>query len=251
MINWHETLFFPVRDAEARKQFLFACLVVLAGFIIPILPTLLLIGYSARIMRQILEDRKSPFMPNWQESNWSDMLMDGLRLFGVQITLTLPLFLIMGCGFVFMLSGSVGISALADESTNSFAPISGLFFLIGIGLMVLFSLLSFPYGIIMSAALPHTVAKNSFSAGLNFKEWLPIFRKGLANFIFGYLIIMAVTFVYMFVIQIALITVILICIIPLLTIPLTAYITLTSTTIYAQAYVAGRDALQSEQHATA
>ena len=250
MINWQETLLFPVRDAEARKQFLIACLVAFAGSIIPILPTLLLMGYGARIMRQILEDRKSPSMPNWQEGNWSDMLTDGLRLFGLQIILTLPLLLLLGCGFLFMISGSIGMSALAEESTSALAPIGGLFFIIGIGLTMLFGLFSFPYGIIISAALPHSVAHNSFSAGLNFRQWFSIFRKGLANFILGYLFIMAVSFIFIFVIQFALITLILMCAVPFLIIPLSAYLTLTSTTIYAQAYLAGRDALQSEQHAT-
>ena len=39
MINWQETLLFPVRDGESRKQFLIACLVMLAGFIIYPIPT--------------------------------------------------------------------------------------------------------------------------------------------------------------------------------------------------------------------
>ena len=58
MINWQETFLFPVQDAEARKQFLIACLVTLAGFIIPLVPTIILMGYGVRIMRQVIEERK-------------------------------------------------------------------------------------------------------------------------------------------------------------------------------------------------
>ena len=251
MVNWQETLLFPVRDAEARKQFLIACLVTLAGFIIPLVPAIILTGYGVKIMRQVIEERKKPAMPEWQGSDWSEMFTDGLRVFGVQIVLMSPLLAIMGCGFIFIFSGSLGISVFANEQNNSLAFISLIFLFIGIGLTMLFSLLSLPYGILISAALPHSVANNSFAAGFNFKEWFPIFRKGLGNFILGYVFIMVISFVFVFVIQFAMITLILMCIVPFLMIPYTTYITLIGNTIYSQAYVAGLDALQAEQHATA
>ena len=251
MNNWQETLLFPVRDAEARKQFLIACLVTLAGFIIPLLPTILLMGYGVKIMRQVLQERKNPSMPEWQGSDWSAMLMDGLRVFGLQIILMLPLFIIMGCGFFFMISGSIGFAALADQSTQAFAPVGGLFFFLGIGMMMLFTLLSIPYGVIISAAIPHAVANNSFEAGFKFKDWFPIFRKGLGNFILSYVFVMVVSFVFMFAIQFAMITIILMCIVPFLMIPYSTYVTLIANTVYSQAYVTSLDALQMEQHATA
>lgn len=250
MNNWQETLLFPVKDADARKQFLIACLVALAGFIIPLIPTFILMGYGVRIMRQVIEERKSPSMPEWQGSDWSAMLMDGLRVFGVQITLMLPLLLLMCCGSIFMIGGSMGFPALDKHNDSPFIALGLVFFFLGIGLMMLFALLSFPYGIIVSAAIPHAVASNSFAAGLNFKEWFPIFRKGLGNFILSYIFVMAISFVFMFVIQFALITLILMCIVPFLMIPYSAYFTLVANTIYSQAYVSGRDALQMEQHAT-
>ena len=251
MINWQETLLFPVRDAEARQQFLITCLVALAGFIIPIIPNILLVGYSVKIMRQVLDERKSPSMPNWQESDWSAMLLDGLRLFGLQLVFMLPVFILLGVGLLFTMGGSMGLSLLADERTNSFVPISTIFLLIGIGMFMLFTLLSLPYGIIISAALPHAVVKNSFSAGLNAREWFPIFRKGLGSFIFAYVFMMIVSFAFVFVMQVAMITIILICIVPFLMLPYIAYLTLVSNTIYAQAYNMGHDALQLEGHASA
>ncbi len=82
MNNLQDTLLFPVRDAQARSQFLFTALIGLAGFIVPILPWILLTGYTAKIMRQVIEERKSPSMPEWQGSDWSAMFVDGLRLYG-------------------------------------------------------------------------------------------------------------------------------------------------------------------------
>jgi len=252
MINWQETLLFPVRDSESRKQFLIACLVMLAGFIIPLLPTFVLLGYCVKIMRQVLEDRTTPSMPDWQTSDWSQMLMDGLRLFGAQISLTLPLLILLGCGVVTIIIGSTGLSvSTANENIQSFTPIGILFFIIGIGMTTLSTLISFPYGIIITAALPHVVAKNSFAAAFQIKEWFPIFRKALGQFILGYLMIMVASFVFMFIIQFAMITIILICIVPFLMIPYIAYLSIVSNVIYAQAYMTGLDAPQLENHATA
>jgi len=251
MNNWQETLLFPVKDSDARKQFMIACLVALAGFIIPLVPSLILMGYGVKIMRQVIDERKTPSMPEWKSDNISDMLMDGLRVFGVQIILMLPLVLFMGCGFIFTFGGSLGFAAAADENLRGFAPVGGLFFFIGMGMIMLFTLLSFPYGIIISTAIPHTVAKNSFAAGFIFKEWFPIFRAGLGNFILSYVFVIVISFIFMFVIQFAMMTIILMCIVPFLMIPYSAYLTLVSNTIYSHAYILGRDALQLEQHATA
>jgi uncharacterized protein DUF4013 len=254
MNNWQELFLFPVRDAEARKQFLIACLVTLAGFIIPILPGIMLLGYGAKIMREIINERKVPAMPDWQGSDFNQMLIDGLRLFGLQIVLMLPLFILMGCGFTFIMGGSISMGILSDERTSSLAPIGLLLLMLGVLSMMLFVALSFPYGVIISAALPHAVANNSFSAGLNFKEWFAIFRKGFANFLLGYVFIMVVSFVFVFVLQFAMITIILICLVPFIMIPYSTYLVLVSNTIYAQAYVLGRDALntvQLEPNATA
>jgi len=251
MNHWQETLLFPVQDAEARKQFLITCLVALAGFIIPILPTLVLYGYSVKIMRQVLEEHKSPSMPNWQESDWSAMFLDGLRLIGIQLVLVFPLLLLLGGGLILMMTGSIGLSVDAEKNTGSFTSVGIVLLFISMGLFMLFALLSFPYRIIMAAALPHAVAKNSFSAGLDFREWFPILRKGLGSFILAYVFVMIISFVFMFVLQFAMITIILMCIVPFLMIPYSAYLTLISNAIYAQAYNTGRDALQLESHVSA
>ena len=124
MNNFQETLLFPVRDAESRNRFLIACAVMLAAFIIPILPAILLTGYTTKIMRQIIHEKKAPSMPEWQGSDWSEMFMDGLRLYGAQFVLTLPLLILMGCGMISIFAGSAGFAAFADEGSRSLAPVS-------------------------------------------------------------------------------------------------------------------------------
>ena len=245
MNNLQETLLFPVRDAEARKQFLITCLVMLASFFIPLLPLFIIMGYSIKIMRQIIDGRKSPSMPEWQGSDWAETFLDGAKLYGVQIVLMLPLFLLMGCGMLSMIGSSMFLSLLAEESTRSFAPVGGVFLFIGIAFFMLFSLLSLPYSVIISAVGPHVATKRSFMAGFEFKEWWPIFRKAIGQFILSYILTYAVSFVFVFIMQIAMITLVLMCIVPFIMIPYSVYLTLMTNTLYAQAYLAGRDALQS------
>ena len=245
MDNIQETLLFPVRDAESRKQFLIACAVMLVSFIIPLLPAFLMMGYTAKIMRQVIEDREAPSMPAWQGSDWSEMFLEGLRLWAAQMVLMLPLLIPMGCGMLFLMSGSIGFSALNDQNANSVAPIGMVLFMTGFMFMGLFSILSLPYAVIVSAALPHVAIKRSFQAAFEFKEWFAIFRKALGQFILGYAVIMVASFVIVMVMQIAMMTLILICIVPLLMIPYTAYQMLIMNTVFAQAYAVGREGLQS------
>lgn len=184
-------------------------------------------------------------MPVWQGSDLSEMFLDGLRLYGAQLVLMLPLLLFMGCGIISILGGSMGFAAFADEGARSLAPIGGLFFLIGMMCILIFALLSIPYGIITAAAQAHVATKRSFRAAFEFKEWWPIFRTGLGQFVIAYITIMVGSLIFAFVIQIAMMTLVLMCIVPLIMIPYSAYLMLMTNTFYAQAYAAGRDALQA------
>lgn len=251
MNNLQDILLFPVRDTEARKQFILACLVMLAAFVIPLLPALVFMGYGIKVMRQIVDERKSPSMPSWQGIDWSETFLDGIKLYGVQLVLMLPLIALMGCGFLAMIGGSLTMSLLMEESTRSIAPVGGIFFIIGISAMMLFSLLSLPYGIIVSAAGPHVATRRTFAAGFEFKEWFAIFRKAAGQFILAYVLTFAVSFIFVFIMQIAMITIVLMCIVPFLMIPYSVYSSLISNVLLAQAYAAGRDALSKENYAPA
>ncbi len=243
MNNLQDILLFPVRDAEARKQFLFACLIALAGFIIPVIPMLILTGYSARIMRQIIEERKSPSMPDLQTSDWSEMLMDGLRIYGAQLVLKLPVIIAIGFGVLSMMSGSIAASVSLSDNGQNIGPFGISAFVLGFAFLMLFSLLSLPYNIVISTVGPHVAATRSFESAFRFKEWWGIFRKGMGQFILAYVIMLVVSWVLMFVMQFAIMTIVLICIVPFVMIPYTAYLILVGNALYAQAYLAGSDGL--------
>lgn len=51
-------LIFPFEGPEARKHFLIGCLLCLGSFVIPVLPWLVVLGYCAILIRQILNGEK-------------------------------------------------------------------------------------------------------------------------------------------------------------------------------------------------
>lgn len=249
MNNLQATLLFPVRDAESRKQFLIASAIMLASMIVPILPALVVMGYGAKIMRQIIDEGREPSMPDWQGSDWGALLLEGFRLWAVRMVYTLPLLLMMGCGFVFMAVSS-GLFVSASES-DALPVLGGFAFLLGFAIVMLLGLLALPLGIVLGAVESHVVTKNSFQAAFQFKEWAPIFRKSLVQFLLAYALIMAVSLAMSIVMQIAMITIVLICVLPFLMMGLSTYIALVMSALFAQAYAAGRAALNAEAHASA
>ena len=70
------------------------------------------------------------------------------------------------------------------------------------------------------------------------------FPQSLGQFVLGYVVVIAASFVFVFVMQIAMMTLILICIVPLIMIPYTAYQMLIMNTVFAQAYAVGQEGLQ-------
>lgn len=248
MNNLQSTLLFPVRDAESRKQFLTASVIMLAGTIIPILPMLVIMGYGAKIMRQVIDEGREPSMPDWQGSDWGALLMEGLRLWGARLIYALPLMIAMGCGFIFMFAGT---GLLASEGGDIPPVLGGLATLAGFGIVMLLGLLALPLGIMIGAVEFHVVTKNSFQAAFQFKEWAPIFRKSFVQFLLAYAMMMAASMALTFVMQIAMMTIVLLCVLPFLMMGISTYIALVMNALFAQAYAAGRAALNAEAHASA
>jgi hypothetical protein len=251
MADFQPILLFPVRDAFARKQFLLAALITLAGMIIPIIPMLILLGYGARIMRQIIDEGKEPTMLEWQGMDWGQLLQEGARLFAVRLIFITPILLFMGCAFVFFFSSPFLLSASDNGRSNPLAPFGFVTLFIGIGIFLLTMLVGLPLGVILGAAESHTVTKQSFQAAFQFREWWPIFRAGLGYFVGAYLFTVVISFVFSFVMQIAMITVVLICVLPFLTLGYGAYLSLVLNALFAKAYAMGRKAIQAPAYAPA
>lgn len=233
-------LLYPFRDSSARKNFLIASGLMLGNFIIPILPMLLLMGYVARIMRQIMDEKREPVMTEWDD--WNAFLTDGLRMWGFRMVIMLPLMLLMfgGMGLYFI---TIFTSVATAKSSHMSSPLFLAGFAILMITMAISMALAIPTGVISMVGSAHVVAKKSFSAGFAFKEWWQIFRKNIGTFIIYYVIAMAVSFALMIILQILYLTIVFICLLPFVFPVIMAYMFLIQDALFAYAYAQGRDML--------
>jgi hypothetical protein len=234
--NIEQILTFPFKETEDRKNFLIGTLVYFVGFIIPIVPLIFIMGYIARIMRQVFNG-EAPRLPAWD--NWESMFKDGLYLIGVRIVYTLPLIVILLPLFFGMMFLPLWLNS-NPSSNNSLVFLPFLFF--GIAMLFIFPL-SLALGIIVPTAELHTIAHNDSAAGFRIREWWPIFRANWGGFAIAFLVSMVASFVLTFIVQIAMVTIVLICVLPFILPAITFYITLVMYTAFAQAYKDGKDQL--------
>jgi hypothetical protein len=227
-------LTFPVKENEDRKQFLIGILVYLAAFIIPIIPLILITGYTVRIMRQVLAGEQ-PRMVAWDD--WGGMLTDGARLFGLRLVFLLPLFILL-CPLMGLSFGLPFIMENADRYPDWIALLFPLF-------MGLVFLLIVPFSIILSVILPaaeaHVVEKNEFNAGFRVREWWAILRANLGGFLLALAISYAISLALTLIMQFAMLTLVLACLLPFALPAIGMYMMLVMYTVFAQAYKEGRD----------
>ena len=234
---------FPFRDQESRKHFLIGCLLCLASFIIPILPWLVVSGYSAILIRQVLQGEKPHLVP-WE--NWEALLKDGARLFGIRLIYSSPLILLMIP--IFLLSFAFPLFPAFAQNGDSHNM--GTFFLVYMmamsGLFILILPLSLAVGLVVPVAEIHVIAKDDFSAGFQVKEWWAIFKKNWGGFVVAMAILYGVMMVMSFGMQIMMFTLVLMCLLPLFLPAVSMYYTIVQYVAFAQAYKDSRDRLSLE-----
>jgi uncharacterized RDD family membrane protein YckC len=83
------------------------------------------------------------------------------------------------------------------------------------------------------------ITKGNFSAAFVFSEWWPVFKKGFWGFLLAFVILMALSFVTTFVVQMLGLTIILIFVLPFLFGFITFFTTIYGYTFHALAYRQG------------
>jgi len=245
--NLHQLFLFPFEDKEARKYFLTGCLIYLAGFFIPILPWLIVTGYNAILIRQVLSGQKPHLVP-WE--NWETLLKDGARLFGVRLVYVSPLLILLILIF-FMSLAFPFLPTLLQNGNNQNVGIAPLLFMLVITLVSLLIMpLSLVVGLIVPAAEVHVVAKDAFMAGFQVQEWWPIFKKNWGGFLVALAILYALSMVMSIVMQIMIFTIVLACLFPIFMPVISIYAAVVQYVAFAQAYKEGSDKLYLDSPAT-
>jgi flagellar biosynthesis protein FlhB len=234
-------LYFPFKDTDSRNKLLIASALGFASFIIPIIPWLFILGYAGAIMKQIIVDKQEPFMPDWK--NWNEYISLGGKLFGVSLVYAIPTFIPVLLGYLgMMLPAIIGILSGNSHSFLNSDRFSGIVMLSSFGGMILFGIgmfFSLILWVFLPPALAHVVAKDSFAAGFQFRDWWKIFKANIGGFFLSLVISGGLYMALIIAMQIIYMTLILCILLPFLLAFISAYLTIIIFTLVAQAYREG------------
>lgn len=232
---------FPFTDSRWKVKFLIGCLLILVGFVIPWLPMIFVYGYCAQIMRRIIVENESPFLPEW--TNWDKLFKDGLKLFGVQLIYTLPGFIFFFGGFGLFVVAMISSEATSEMLSRDTSPLTSLIPLVGFagwfGGVSLGMLLVAAGLVILPVASGHFIATGQFGAAFRIREWWAIFRANLSGYLISYVLILGFWMALSFAFQILYFTVIFCCLMPFVMAFAMMYVMIIASILFGQAYQDG------------
>ncbi len=243
--RWQQVLAYPFRDPRWGSKLLVGSAVMLAGFIVPVVPGLFLMGYFARILRQAIAGGEWR-LPEWDE--WGQMLTDGLKLFGVSLVYSLPAIVLMvvAFGLWFAPSFMPFFAPMVDESQVG-TWVAGMFGAMALGWVVmglatLFMLVALLF---QPPAMVHMMAKGPFGAAFRIKEWWRIVRANWAGFALAYVIVMGLGMVAYSATMVLYMTLVLCFLMPFVLAPLEVYVLMIAGAVFGEAYRTGANRLVS------
>ena len=135
---------------------------------VPIIGGMLMWGYMVETMRRVIAG-ETPILPDWG-NNLGDVIKKGLKAWVVTLIYALPLFVLLGCGFIPILATAIGSSS-KDSST-----LSSVSSLILFCLSCLASIYSIPLMIVIPAAFGKLAATDDLKAALRVREVFALIR---------------------------------------------------------------------------
>lgn len=233
-----EVFAFPFRDDRWINKFLIAIGLSLISFLL--LPFFFLLGYTYEVMRRIIVDREAPSLPEWDD--WGTFFTNGFKLFVLSMIYSLPGMILM---YVPMFLFMFGIEILETTSPDSLLPLIGMpVIFLGWGFGMAFIFVSMLIAVVASS---HMVAHDEFGAAFRFREMWPIFKKNVAGYLIGFVILMGIHMLVMMVSQVLIYSIILCCLYPVVLLVYQVYLMLIGSAFFSQAYVEGVERLEEEE----
>ncbi len=234
MQSMKDLILFPLRDERWKNKLLIGTGITFAGMIIPFIPLLFIGGYGARLLRAGAANSDAERLPEWDD--WGELLLDGLRLVGAGLLVSLPALLLMGFGWVFYMFGAINMSTVGNyPSTSDVMLMMGsmlvMFLTMGLGMI-----LALAAGLICQPALAHVAVQRRFSALFDVQGWLRILRANFGGFALAMLLFFTLYTLMMFAFQILYLTIVLCFVAPLLLMPAAFYCGLIYYRLIGQAY---------------
>lgn len=238
---------YPFEDENWKKKLAIAGGLVLASFIIPILPLLALSGYMMKIIKQIVEGDGQPSLPEWDD--WGALILNGLKLTAQAIVFALPLFLIMFIAYGTMFLPIILTELAAESGDTGGEGLLVLISMLGMGggyfMFGLVMLLSIVLGFFQSVIIGHVSVTEQFSAAFRFHEWWRILRSNFSEFLLAFVFVMGISMLFSFIYQFFALTIVLICLLPFLLAAASAYMTTIIAPLYGQVYRASIEKMEA------
>ena len=113
---------FPFKDRKWGSKFVIGSLLILVGYVIPIIPLIFVAGYVIRSMRHTVDTGASS-LPEWDD--WADLGVKGILCAVLSFIYLLPgLVLLAGASVLFFLNIFLGISNTSDVGWALAFPVS-------------------------------------------------------------------------------------------------------------------------------
>ncbi len=235
--NLKELFLYPFNDEDWQNKFLIGSLVVLASIIIPIIPLIIFYGYDAQIKRRVVSGDGKPSLPEWKD--WGQLLVDGLKPFGVVVLLNIPLILTIVFPMMLFLIPSIVLPATGQNSETISA---GLPIVMMVGFFACFSIgmiLALLAGAITPMITTHVTITDDFGAAFRVREWWAILQANFAGYAVACAIFVVGIFLISAIYQILYFTVIGCCLMPVLIPVFSLYTTMIGSLLFSQAYKDG------------
>jgi hypothetical protein len=238
---------FPFNDPRWQTKFLIGSLLILAGYVIPIIPIIFIYGYVFQIMHRIIVEKGEPYLPEWDD--WGKLFTDGGKLIEAAFIYSLPLLGLMCGGYLLFFVINIGTIAVSADPEAASPAVDALS-LAGLGIWLttftIAMILALLLGLVLPVAIGHLVATNDFAAAFRVREWWPIFKANWAGYLISYALLLGFGMVLSFAIQILTFTVILCCLVPFILMFIAMYLTVIGSVLFGQAYRAGVEQLGSQ-----
>ncbi len=216
-----KVIFFPFQGKNWGIKTLIGVVLFFAEFLVVPIPFVM--GYSAQIMKGIINRDEDPELPEWND--WGMLIIDGVKLYGALLIYLLPSLILIFSGYLLAFALNMGFSMASIPLIANSSDPSGLYLLpffgsmagtfIGFAIAILGLLLIIISQVFVPAALGNMIAKGEFSAAFRVKEWWPILKANFSGYLLTFLITMGLFSVMYLLIMVLYMTVVLCALLPI------------------------------------
>ncbi len=215
--NVKALLKFPFREPGWQNRFLLGSALLLANYVIPVIPFIFVLGYVLTIMRKVIQGEE-PSLPAWD--NLGQIAADGLRGFVAALIYLLPgLALLIGGYLIYFITF---IFTPTQTEKLSLAPLLGMaFFFIGLLVgLILLTLALAP----LPAALANLAAKGHLGAAFEVTELWRTIRANPWGYLGAWVLTVGLGYLGYWLVTLTSYTLVLCCLVPLIWAPINFYI---------------------------